>query len=44
MGIFNLGIFAGCIQAARALGDQVIGDKSVTVVVRWGSVKSHLVV
>jgi hypothetical protein len=21
-----LGIFAGCVQAARALGDQVIGD------------------
>jgi hypothetical protein len=29
------GIFAGCVQAARALGDQVIGDMSVTVVVRW---------
>jgi hypothetical protein len=28
------GIFAGCVQAARALGDQVITDMSVTVVVR----------
>jgi hypothetical protein len=25
---------AGCVQAARALGGQVIGDMSVTVVVR----------
>jgi hypothetical protein len=28
------GIFAGCVQAARALGVQVIADMSVTVVVR----------
>jgi len=28
------GIFAGCVQAARAFGDQVIGDMAVTVVVR----------
>ena len=28
------GTFAGCIPAARALGGQVIGDMSVTVVVR----------
>jgi hypothetical protein len=33
-GIFNPGIFAGCVVAARAHGDQVIGDMSVTVVVR----------
>ena len=29
------GTFAGYVQAARALGDQVIGDMSVTAVVRW---------
>ena len=29
------GAFAGCVQAVRALGDQVIADMSVTVVVRW---------
>ena len=28
------GTFAGCVQAARALGDQVIGDMPLTVVVR----------
>src|SRR5215218_9048085 len=28
------GIFAGCVQAARALGGQVIANMSVTVVVR----------
>jgi hypothetical protein len=28
------GTFARCVYAARALGDQVIGDMSVTVVVR----------
>jgi hypothetical protein len=28
------GIVAGCVQAARALGVQVIADMSVTVVVR----------
>ena len=28
------GTFAGCVPAARSLGDQVIGDMSVTVVVR----------
>ena len=28
------GIFAGCVQAARAVGGQVIGDMSVTVVDR----------
>jgi hypothetical protein len=33
-GIFNLGTFAGCVQAARAIDDQVIADMSVTVVVR----------
>jgi hypothetical protein len=29
-----LGTFAGCVQAARAQGEQVRGDISVTVVVR----------
>jgi hypothetical protein len=28
------GMFAGCVQAARAFDDQVIGNMSVTVVVR----------
>ena len=28
------GMFAGCVQAASGLGDQVSGDMSVTVVVR----------
>jgi hypothetical protein len=28
------GTFAGCVLAASAFGDQVIGDMSVTVVVR----------
>jgi hypothetical protein len=28
------GTFAGCVQAARALDEQVIADRSVTVVVR----------
>jgi hypothetical protein len=28
------GTFAGCVEAARELGDQVIGDVSGTVVVR----------
>jgi hypothetical protein len=33
-GNFNPGISAECVQAARALGIQVIDDMSVTVVVR----------
>jgi hypothetical protein len=32
---FLSGIFAGCVQAARQGGGQVIGDMPVTVVVRW---------
>jgi hypothetical protein len=28
------GMFAGCVQAARALGDQLNGQMAVTVVVR----------
>src|SRR5215213_3666388 len=29
------GIFAGCVQAARAQGGQLLGGVKVTVVVRW---------
>jgi hypothetical protein len=29
------GTFAGCVQAARASGPQVISHMSVTVVIRW---------